>query len=229
MIQVPRQILQVWKELCSWIFAYYLVGVSLAEMFHLSIAGLGVIFTVALVPVLFAIYRSYHLYLGKVEQQKAHAEEMASLHLRTIEALATAIEAKDECTSEHLRRVQVYSVSIGEKLGLDPNALEALRAAAILHDIGKLAVPDYIISKPGKLTNEEFEKMKIHTVVGAAILEEVGFPYEVAPIVRAHHEKWDGTGYPYGLKGEEIPIGARILSAVDCLDAMASDRPGEIA
>src|SRR5438477_9433592 len=102
--------------------------------------------------------------------------------------------------------------------------MEALRAAALLHDIGKLAVPEHIISKPGKLTPEEFEKMKIHPVVGAEILKRVEFPYPVVPIVRAHHEKWDGTGYPSGLRGEEIPIGARILAAVDCLDALASDR-----
>src|SRR6202043_1131005 len=96
--------------------------------------------------------------------------------------------------------------------------------AAVLHDIGKLAVPESIISKPGKLTRAEFEKMKIHPVVGAEILERVEFPYPVVPIVRAHHEKWDGSGYPHGLKGTEIPIGARILAAVDCLDALASDR-----
>ena len=108
--------------------------------------------------------------------------------------------------------------------GSSEQELEALKAAALLHDIGKLAVPEHIISKPGRLTQEEFEKMKIHPVVGAEILERVSFPYPVAPIVRAHHEKWDGTGYPYGLRGEEIPIGARILSAVDCLDALASDR-----
>ena len=99
-----------------------------------------------------------------------------------------------------------------------------MTAAAVLHDIGKLAVPESIISKPGKLTRSEFEKMKIHPVVGAEILERVEFPYPVVPIVRSHHEKWDGSGYPYGLRGEEIPIGARILSAVDCLDALASDR-----
>src|SRR5258706_9728940 len=109
-------------------------------------------------------------------------------------------------------------------MGLDPDELEALRAAALLHDIGKLAVPEYIISKPGKLTPEEFEKMKIHPVVGAEILERVSFPYPVVPVVRAHHEKWDGSGYPDGLKGEDIPMGARILGVVDCLDALASDR-----
>jgi diguanylate cyclase (GGDEF)-like protein/putative nucleotidyltransferase with HDIG domain len=99
-----------------------------------------------------------------------------------------------------------------------------LQAGALLHDIGKLAVPEHIISKPGRLTPEEFDKMKIHPTVGAEILERVRFPYPVAPIVRAHHEKWDGSGYPAGLKGEAIPIGARILAAVDCLDALASDR-----
>ena len=149
---------------------------------------------------------------------------MASLHLRTIEALALAIEAKDHTTHDHLQRVQVYAVEIGKELRLSETTLEALRAAALLHDIGKLAVPEHIISKPGKLTREEFEKMKIHPVVGAEILERVRFPYPVTPIVRSHHERWDGTGYPDGLKGEEIPIGARMLAAVDCLDALASDR-----
>jgi diguanylate cyclase (GGDEF)-like protein/putative nucleotidyltransferase with HDIG domain len=159
-----------------------------------------------------------------VEDEKKHAEEMAALHLRTIEALALAIEAKDHTTHDHLQRVQIYAVEIGKDLGLEDWQLEALRAASLLHDIGKLAVPEHIISKPGKLTREEFEKMKIHPVVGAEILERVRFPYPVTPIVRSHHERWDGTGYPDGLKGQDIPAGARILAVVDCLDALASDR-----
>lgn len=219
-----RSVPQVWKSSYVWTFPYYLVGVSLAVMLHTSIETLGWRFTVALVPLLYIIYRSFRLYLDKLEQEKTHNADMAALHLRTIEALAMAIEAKDECTQEHLRRVQVYSENIAARMGLPEGEIQALRTAAILHDIGKLAVPDYIISKPGKLTPEEFDKMKIHTVVGAAILQQVAFPYEVAPIVRAHHERWDGAGYPDGLKGEEIPIGARILSAVDCLDAISSDR-----
>ena len=144
--------------------------------------------------------------------------------MRTIEALALAIEAKDHTTHEHLQRVRVYAIEVAKELGVNGPELEALHAAALLHDIGKLAVPEHIISKPGRLTPEEFEKMKIHTLVGAEILERVRFPYPVVPIVRAHHEKWDGSGYPMGLKGAEIPIGARILSAVDYLDALASDR-----
>src|SRR6202522_4856259 len=145
-----------------------------------------------------------------MEDEKKHAEEMAALHLRTIEALALAIEAKDHTTHDHLQRVQSYAVEVGKDLGLDESQLEALRAAAVLHDVGKLAVPEYIISKPGRLTPEEFEKMKTHTVVGAEIVERIRFPYPVAPIVRSHHEKWNGGGYPDGLSGEQIPVGARI-------------------
>ena len=173
---------------------------------------------------MYLIYRSYRLYLGKLDDEKRHVEEMANLHLRTIEALALAIEAKDQTTHDHLQRVRIYAIEVAKELGMKGMDLEALHAAALLHDIGKLAVPEHIISKPGRLTPEEFEKMKIHTIVGAEILERVRFPYPVVPIVRAHHEKWDGSGYPFGLKGLEIPIGARILSAVDYLDALASDR-----
>jgi diguanylate cyclase (GGDEF)-like protein/putative nucleotidyltransferase with HDIG domain len=219
-----RNIGDVWKGVFSWTFCYFLVGVSVAEIVHKTTQWLGWAFTLAFLPPLYLIYRSVRLYFGRIEQEKSHAESMASLHLRTIEALATAIEAKDECTGDHLRRVQVYSLELAKHLGLSSDEVNALQAASILHDIGKLAVPDYIISKPGKLTPDEFDKMKVHTVVGAEILEQVAFPYPVAPIVRSHHEKWDGTGYPDGLKAEDIPIGARILSAVDCLDALASDR-----
>ena len=219
-----RSIQVVIRSFCDWTFCYYLGGVSLAELVHTATERLGWAFSLALLPPLYLIYRSVRVYFGKMEQDKAHAESMASLHLRTIEALATAIEAKDECTGDHLRRVQVYSLELAKHLGLSSDEVHALQAASILHDIGKLAVPDYIISKPGKLTPAEFDKMKVHTVVGAEILEQVAFPYPVAPIVRSHHEKWDGSGYPDGLKAEDIPIGARILSAVDCLDALASDR-----
>ncbi len=207
-----------------WSFPYYLVGAGIAG----SIAWLNETFnwetSLLLVPAVYLIYRSYRLYLGKLEDEKRHVEEMANLHLRTIEALALAIEAKDHTTHEHLQRVRIYAIEVAKELGMNGPELEALHAAALLHDIGKLAVPEHIISKPGRLTPEEFEKMKIHTLVGAEILERVRFPYPVVPIVRAHHEKWDGTGYPLGLKGAEIPVGARILSAVDYLDALASDR-----
>jgi diguanylate cyclase (GGDEF)-like protein/putative nucleotidyltransferase with HDIG domain len=219
-----RPLTQILVDCYFWSFPYYLVGAGIAG----AITWLNQTFnwetSLLLVPAVYLIYRSYRLYLGKLEDEKRHVEEMANLHLRTIEALAMAIEAKDHTTHEHLQRVRIYAIEVAKELGVEGAELEALHAAALLHDIGKLAVPEHIISKPGRLTPEEFEKMKIHTLVGAEILERVRFPYPVVPIVRAHHEKWDGSGYPMGLKGAEIPIGARILSAVDYLDALASDR-----
>jgi diguanylate cyclase (GGDEF)-like protein/putative nucleotidyltransferase with HDIG domain len=219
-----RPLTQILVDCYFWSFPYYLVGAGIAG----AITWLNQTFnwetSLLLVPAVYLIYRSYRLYLGKLEDEKRHVEEMANLHLRTIEALALAIEAKDHTTHEHLQRVRIYAIEVAKELGVEGAELEALHAAALLHDIGKLAVPEHIISKPGRLTPEEFEKMKIHTLVGAEILERVRFPYPVVPIVRAHHEKWDGSGYPMGLKGAEIPIGARILSAVDYLDALASDR-----
>jgi diguanylate cyclase (GGDEF)-like protein/putative nucleotidyltransferase with HDIG domain len=219
-----RRFIRTWHETSFWSLPYYLGAAALAHGMALasSVAGWQTVLLSG--PVMYLIYRSYRLYLHRLEAEKRHAEEMASLHLRTIEALALAIDAKDHTTHEHLRRVQVYAEEMANALGLDNRERQALQAAALLHDIGKLAVPEHIISKPGRLTPEEFEKMKIHPIVGAEILERVRFPYPVAPIVRAHHEKWDGTGYPNGLRGEQIPIGARILAAVDCLDALASDR-----
>ena len=219
-----KPINKIWVECYFWSFPYYLVGAAFAGMIGWFNRQFGWETSLLIVPIIYLIYRSYRLYLGKLEDEKRHVEEMATLHLRTIEALALAIEAKDHTTHDHLQRVRVYAIEVAKELGVSPPEMEALHAAALLHDIGKLAVPEHIISKPGRLTPEEFEKMKIHPVVGAEILERVRFPYPVVPIVRAHHEKWDGSGYPFGLKGEEIPIGARILSSVDFLDAMASDR-----
>jgi diguanylate cyclase (GGDEF)-like protein/putative nucleotidyltransferase with HDIG domain len=215
---------RIWKDCYFWSFPYYLVSSSLAGMFCWASSAVGWEATLLMFPIVIVLFRSYQLYIGRLDSEKLHAEEVASLHLRTIEALALAIEAKDEVTHDHVQRVQTYALEIGKDLGLEKEQLDALRAASLLHDIGKLAVPEHIISKPGKLSPEEFEKMKIHPIVGAEILKQVKFPYPVEPIVRSHHEKWNGTGYPDGLKGEEIPIGARILSAVDCLDALASDR-----
>src|ERR1700691_3394824 len=207
-----------------WSFPYYLVGAGIAGAISWFNHAFNWETSLLFLPAIYLIFRSYRLYLGKLEDEKRHVEEIANLHLRTIEALALAIEAKDQTTHAHLQRVRVYAIEVAKELGMKGAELEALHAAALLHDIGKLAVPEHIISKPGRLTPEEFEKMKIHTVVGAEILERVRFPYPVVPIVRAHHEKWDGSGYPFGLRGAEIPVGARILSAVDYLDALASDR-----
>src|SRR5580692_2156732 len=222
---------KVWSECYFWSFPYYLVGAAVVGLVGIVNRRAGWQTSLLVLPVIYWVYRSYRLYLGRleaekerVEVEKRHVEQIASLNMRTIEALALAIEAKDHTTHTHLQRVRIYAVAVAAELNLPEDEIEALRAAALLHDIGKLAVPEQIINKPGKLTSEEFEKMKVHPIVGAEILERVAFPYPVAPIVRSHHERWDGTGYPEGLSGTDIPIGARILAAVDCLDALASHR-----
>jgi diguanylate cyclase (GGDEF)-like protein/putative nucleotidyltransferase with HDIG domain len=220
-----RNPLLVWKECYLWSFPYYLLGAMIAGGISLINRAFGWQFAILVLPLVYWMYRSYRIYLDRLEAEKKHTEEIADLHLRTIEALSLAIEAKDHSTHDHLRRVQTYAVQLGKDLGLTDAELNALRAASMLHDIGKLAVPEQILSKPGRLTPEEFDRMKIHPIVGAEILDRVQFPYPVVPIVRSHHEKWDGSGYPYGLKREAIPIGARILSVVDCFDALTSERP----
>lgn len=220
-----RNPILVWKECYLWSFPYYLLGALIAGGVSIINRSLGWQVAILVLPVVYWIYRSYRTYLDRLEAEKKHTEAIADLHLRTIEALSLAIEAKDHNTHDHLKRVQTYAIQLGKDLSLDEAQLNAIRAAAMLHDIGKLAVPEHILSKPGRVTPEEFEKLKIHPVVGAEILDRVQFPYPVVPIVRSHHEKWNGTGYPDGLSGEGIPIGARILSVVDCFDALTSERP----
>lgn len=219
-----KPVWKVWRGSCFWSFPHYLVGAAAAGLFQLTRDYLGWQTALLFIPVICLLYRVCALHIGRIDDARVHAEETAELYLRTMTSLALAIEAKDQDTHDHLQRVQVYAMEVGKELRLSPSDLEALRAAALLHDIGKIAVPDHILGKPGKLTPEEFQKMKVHPVVGAEILERVRFPFPVASIVRCHHEKWDGSGYPAGLKGEEIPIGARILTAVDFLDALSSDR-----
>lgn len=218
-----RRVFAVWRQY-RWMLPYYVVGASLSWLIGTVPRTIQWELPIICLPLVYLVHRSNRTHISQIEQVTQHVVEVNSLHLRTIEALACAIDAKDHTTHDHLQRVQLYALEIGKDLGLSEVELDALRAAATLHDIGKLAVPESIISKPGKLSRSEFEKMKVHPVVGAEILERVNFPYPVVPIVRAHHERWDGNGYPYGLKETEIPIGARILSAVDCLDALASDR-----
>jgi diguanylate cyclase (GGDEF)-like protein/putative nucleotidyltransferase with HDIG domain len=216
---------RLWRREFPWYLPFYLVGAILAAAANLISVKVGWTTSLLLIPVIYTIFRAYQTQMATIRAREKHLEETEALHLRTIEGLAMAIEAKDHNTHDHLVRTRVYVSEIGAALNLDALEMQALLTASFLHDIGKLAVPEYIINKPGKLTPEEFDKIKIHPVVGADILERVRFPYPVVPIVRSHHEAWDGSGYPDGLKGEEIPIGARILTVVDCFDALASDRP----
>jgi diguanylate cyclase (GGDEF)-like protein/putative nucleotidyltransferase with HDIG domain len=214
--------LDVFRRECRSLFPWFIAAACLAYL--VQCAGFRTGYHPALIalPILFTLDRGYRSWSGAITERK---EELAQLHRNTLETLAVAIDARDQTTHMHLRRVQVYALAVGRELLLSEAELEALNVAALLHDIGKLAIPDYILLKPGPLTPEEWEKMKTHAVIGAEMLSRMHFPDLVSSIVKTHHEKWDGTGYPLGLCGPNIPIGARILSAVDCLDALASDRP----
>ncbi|MDX6501620.1 MAG: hypothetical protein QOG23_4880 [Blastocatellia bacterium] len=220
------------KESLIWTLITQVANVTSAALFYSAIhgAGLPFLFVGALIIVLVhLLYRFNEKRVGEVTRAQVdkirYAEEIADLHMNTIESLAIAIDAKDQTTHGHVRRTQIYATQMGKLLKVKDQELRALVAGALLHDIGKLAVPEYILNKPGKLTEAEFAKMKIHPTVGGDILKRVNFPYPVEDIVRYHHEKWDGSGYPKGLMAEQIPLVARIISVVDFYDATRCDRP----
>ena len=170
---------------------------------------------------LYLTYRTYKVYLGRIQDQQRHVQQVSDLHLATIEALALAIDAKDQTAQSHIRRVQVYAAGLARALGMPETEIQGVKTAALLHDIGKLAVPEHILSKPGPLTQEEFQKIRIHPQVGAEIISGVPFPYPVAPLILSHHERWDGKGYPAGLEGRRDParrahpLGRRLLRRAD--------------
>jgi putative nucleotidyltransferase with HDIG domain len=225
-------VLPRWSQSFLWAAPIFLPTSVVASLLYMALQYNALATVVIGAPALLALYFGHRQYRDSVRErinliEKSNQERitvMDTAHRQTIEALAVAINAKDEVTHEHVLRVQIYAAGVARILGCTDAEVEALRAGALLHDIGKIAVPDHIINKPGKLTAAEFDKMKLHTVAGAQILSRVEFPYPVVPVVRHHHERWDGKGYPDGLQGEAIPLTARVLSVVDCFDAVREDR-----
>jgi len=213
-----------WKQSLFWTFPHYVAGGSAAGLLTVADRHNGWEITLLVVPMLYWMVHAYRLYLERTDAERRVIEELSGLHFRTMESLAGAIEGRDPEHSRHKRSAWSDALEIGRRMGLSDSELMALRTAVLLRNVGKLAVPEYILSKPGRLTKAEFEKLQIHPAAGAEIIEQAGFPYPAAPMVRSQREKWDGTGYPAGLRGEEIPVGARILAAVDCLEALVSTR-----
>jgi putative nucleotidyltransferase with HDIG domain len=220
----------LWRKYFLWVLLNHFGGASIAVLVAVNTRTMSVTsllsVVVPLAPLILISYFTFKSSMGRLEDENVHLADLNRLYLRVVETLAMAVDAKDQVTHGHICRVQKLALRLAQALQVtDANGIKAIESAALLHDIGKLAVPEHILNKPGKLTPAESGRMKLHAPLGADMLIAVDFPYPVVPIVRHHHENWDGTGYPDGLQGDAIPIGARILSVVDCYDALRSHRP----
>lgn len=226
--ETQQSVTRIWREHFLGLWVSFLGGGLVAALlvllvYHRESDLQALLILVPLPLILHAMFRDS---MRHAEERIEHLDKVNHLYQSTIEALAMAIDAKDQVTHGHIRRVQRFSARLAAALKVtDERELKALQAASLLHDTGKLAIPEHILNKPDKLTTGEFERMKTHAAIGADILSSIEFPFPVVPIVRHHHENWDGSGYPDGLQGDRIPFGARILAVIDCFDALTSDRP----
>jgi diguanylate cyclase (GGDEF)-like protein/putative nucleotidyltransferase with HDIG domain len=224
-LQSENSIVDVFKDTVTSSYGSFLVGILAIGPLHLAFNYFGLPFGLVILPMTIIANLGFRIHEQTLELKTKEIMESSRIHLATVEALATAIDARDQVGVGHVRRTQIYAVGMGELLGLNQGEIDALRTGALLHDIGKLGVPDHILNKPGRLTPAEMEKMKIHSTVGASILEKINFTYPVIPTVKYHHEMWDGSGYPEGLKKEQIPLTARILAVADAYDTLRGARP----
>lgn len=225
-------ILKLWHDNFLYMAPSFLIAGLLAFTVRQLTSSFSPAALIVIVPLLYLSHYSYRVYLQSLQTEKKHSAEMAELFNSTLSTLALAIDAKDPNTHGHIQRVQKYARAIAVAMNLDEVQIKAVAAAALLHDIGKLAVPEYILSKTGPLTPEEMKKMRLHPQLGAEIISNIKFPYPVVDSILAHHERWDGNGYPKGLKGADIPLGARVLAVADVFDALTGDRvdsPGVVA
>jgi diguanylate cyclase (GGDEF)-like protein/putative nucleotidyltransferase with HDIG domain len=216
---------QSWRQRLKQRSINVSVGLVLSLALYPIFLKVGVSFGAILFPfAMFGLF-AYRFHRHVLSQKVSELEESGRIHFATVEALAIAIDARDQLGEDHVRRVQILAVGLGEAMSLSDGDLKALRTGALLHDIGKLAIPDHILSKPSGLTPAEMEKIKIHPSVGASILEKINFDNPVVSTVRHHHEAWDGSGYPDKLKGEKIPLTARVLTIADAYDTLRGVRP----
>jgi len=224
-----ESIVKFWAKSCVPLAIDYSLA-SVSAVIIVAFHGVNPYVPLVAAPVIGAVWGWNRLNKTRVIEAENHLKEQEQLYLRTVESLALAVDAKDQTTYGHIRRVRVYATQMAKLCGIkDPSELKAIETSSLLHDIGKLAIDDYILNKPGKLSKEEFEKIKVHAAAGDEILQHVHFPFPAAKYVRHHHERWDGNGYPDGLKGEEIPLGSRILAVADAFDAIRFSRPYKLA
>ena len=221
-----RPVALVWRESFLGSGPSYFMGAAAAALLALLVQGrTDPLWIVLIIVPAVLTNRSYRLFIERIEKEQDEVRRASEVQLATIEALALAIEARDSTSPMQMRKMQAYAVGLARAVGMPEKEILGLQTATLLHDIGNLAVPEHIFSKPGPLTFEEFQKVKTHPVIGADILKDVPFPYPVASLIACHHEHWNGKGYPQGLKGDEIPLGARVLAVVDSYVALTSQRP----
>jgi len=227
-----RPVVATWRAEFAWAAPAYFVAAGSATLSVAVMATQDAWLILLAASLLVVTFNSYRIYFRRLTEHQDHLEVVSNLHLATVEALARAIDARDQTIDpdagseeNHIRRVEARAAALGQAAGMRPDEIEGLKVAALLHDIGKLAVPEHILTKPGRLTPTEFDYVRLHPTVGANIIKAVPFPYPVAPYIQSHHERWDGTGYPEGLRGEAIPLGARVLAIVDYHDALTAHRP----
>jgi putative nucleotidyltransferase with HDIG domain len=216
---------RIWNRTWFWAAPIYLLapfGIFVAQLFSDARSAWDALMGSAIIGLAFWYLNTY---FPRLQQEQRHAQQLAEVRQRALETLAVAIEAKDGSTAGHLQRVKLLASRLARKLGCTTDEVRTLQLAALLHDVGKVGVPDYILQKPSRLTDKEFQEITAHASIGAGIVSAMAFPEPVDEVVLSHHEHWDGSGYPRGLKGDQIPRLARILTVVDCFDALVSDRP----
>ena len=217
--------LKLWQDNALWTSVSYIVCAAAALAGSLLIGRAGYYVFVIFAATIALVSLFYRNYFERVDQATKRAEKADELNFRTIETLVATLGAVGYAVKSNVRRVEKLAVELGKRAGCSAEEIKALRIASLLHDVGNLALPPFILEKPGELTPDEFEKVRIHSEMSARIAESIGFDSTVATVIRHHHERYDGTGYPSGLKGAEIPLPSRVLGIVDSFNALTSDRP----